>query len=198
MAEFGDNSDALKCIVIGSSGVGKTALTKRLVENTFSEHIQSTIGIEYEFTTIEVDGQQVKLNVWDTAGQEKFRSITRAYYREAVCVLIVFDLTDKETFNEVNTWVDDVRHKCDPKASIILVGNKSDLSENRQVSNSEATEYAKSMNLKYIETSAKTGDNVRTAFIQSAEDVCRKPVSANSSTKHLQANDKQKTSGSCC
>ena len=148
MAEYGDDSDALKCIVIGSSGVGKTALTKRLVENSFSEHMQSTIGIGYEFTTIEVDDRPVKLNVWDTAGQEKFRSISRAYYREAVCVLIVFDLSDKATFDDVSSWLDDVRQRCDPKASIILVGNKSDLDESRQVSIAEANEYANSMNIK--------------------------------------------------
>ncbi|EAX88661.1 small GTP-binding protein, putative [Trichomonas vaginalis G3] len=181
MAEF--QSQSLKCIVIGSSGVGKTALTKRLIENKFYERLQSTIGVEYETTTVEVDGEMVKLNVWDTAGQEKFRSISRAYFREALVVLLVFDLTDKQSFEDINHWLSDVRQLCDPRASIMLVANKSDLAAERLVSVAELQNYASNHNLEFIETSAYTGANVREAFVRTSAKIWR-TIKAESTTNN--------------
>ncbi|EAX90898.1 small GTP-binding protein, putative [Trichomonas vaginalis G3] len=171
MTEF--KSSALKCIVIGSSGVGKTALLKRLTENKFYEQLQSTIGVEYETTTIEVDGDKIKLNIWDTAGQEKFRSISRAYFREAMCVLLVFSLTDKQSFEDMSQWLSDVRQLCDHKASILIVANKSDLTETRVISAAEISKFAESRNLEYLETSAYTGTNVREAFVRATAKIWR-------------------------
>lgn len=188
----------MKCIVIGSSGVGKTALTKRLVENVFYDHLQSTVGVEYEMTTLDIDGQKVRLNVWDTAGQEKFKSISRAYFREAVCVLLVFDLTDKQSFEDVNSWLSDVRQLCDPNAATILVANKSDLTQKRVISTAEVEDYARTHNLLSIETSAFSGENVREAFVRTAREAWRKIKTANSSENKLQLGESSSSSKGCC
>ncbi|KAK8882821.1 hypothetical protein M9Y10_045464 [Tritrichomonas musculus] len=167
---------SFKFIIIGSSGVGKTAILKRLVEDTFSSDSQSTIGVEFDSTVIEVDGQQVKLQIWDTAGQERFRSIAKAYFRNAVGVILVFDITERKTFDDVNMWLNDVHSLCDPTAVCILIGNKADLSENRVVTLSEAEQFAQHHQLNYLETSAMNGENVSEAFTKVATQIYRKGV----------------------
>ena len=167
---------SFKFIIIGSSGVGKTAILKRLVEDTFSTDSQSTIGVEFDSTMIDVDGQQVKLQIWDTAGQERFRSIAKAYFRNAVGVILVFDITERKTFDDVNMWLNDVHSLCDPTAVVLLIGNKSDLSTNRVVTLAEAEQFAQHHQLNYLETSAMDGSNVREAFVKVATQIYRKGV----------------------
>lgn len=167
---------SFKFIIIGSSGVGKTAILKRLVEDTFSADSQSTIGVEFDSTVIEVDGQQVKLQIWDTAGQERFRSIAKAYFRNAVGVILVFDISERKTFDDVNMWLNDVHSLCDPTAVVILIGNKSDLSDNRVVTLAEAENFAQHHQLTYLETSAAEGTNVHEAFVQVATTIYRKGI----------------------
>ena len=188
-----------KFIIIGSSGVGKTAIMKRLVENTFSADSQSTIGVEFDSTTIEVDGQSVKLQIWDTAGQERFRSIAKAYFRNAVGVLLVFDITERKTFDDVNMWLNDVHTLCDPSASVILVGNKSDLSASRVVTMTEAENFASHHQITYVETSARVGDNVKDAFTRVATAVYRKnqKPTINQSQLAGQGNTPAKKEGCC-
>jgi small GTP-binding protein len=165
---------SFKFIIIGSSGVGKTAILKRLVEDTFSSDSQSTIGVEFDSTIIEIDGQQVKLQIWDTAGQERFRSIAKAYFRNAVGVLLIFDICERKTFDEVNTWLNDVHSLCDPTAVVLLIGNKGDLNQNRVVTLAEAEQFAEHHQLTYLETSALTGSNVQEAFTKVATQIYRK------------------------
>jgi small GTP-binding protein len=165
---------SFKFILIGSSGVGKTAILKRLVEDTFSSDSQSTIGVEFDSTLIEVDGQQVKLQIWDTGGQERFRSIAKAYFRNAVGVLLVFDICERKTFDEVNAWLNDVHSLCDPTAVVILIGNKADLHENRVVTLAEAEQFAEHHQLAFLETSALAGSNVREAFVRAATQIYRR------------------------
>lgn len=165
---------SFKFILIGSSGVGKTAILKRLVENTFSSDSQSTIGVEFDSTTVDVDGQQIKLQIWDTAGQERFRSIAKAYFRNAVGVILVFDITERKTFEEVNMWLNDVHSLCDPAAAVLLVGNKSDLEDSRVITLAEAENFAKNHQLTYLETSALNGSNVTEAFLHTATSIYRK------------------------
>lgn len=167
-------SASFKFIVIGSSGVGKTAILKRLVEDTFATDSQSTIGVEFDSTVIDVDGEQVKLQIWDTAGQERFRSIAKAYFRNAVGVILVFDITERKTFDDVNMWLNDVHSLCDPTAVVILIGNKADLSANRVVTLAEAEQFANHHQLTYLETSALDGTNVRNAFVKVATQIYRK------------------------
>jgi small GTP-binding protein len=153
-----------KFIIIGCTGVGKTALHKRLVDDSFSESLEQTVGVEFDSTVLIVDDRKVRLQIWDTAGQEKFRSITKAYYRTAAGVLIVFDVTGRKSFDQLTSWVNDVRTLCEPAAMSTLVGSKSDLAEERVVTILEAEAFAEHHHMAYIETSAKTGENVKDAF----------------------------------
>jgi small GTP-binding protein len=167
-------SNSYKIVVVGSSGVGKTAIVNQLVNKTFKEEGQPTIGVEFKSFAINAEGELVKLQIWDTAGQERFRSVSKAYFRNAIGALLVFDLTQKPTFDEVNTWLNDLTTLCAANAYIVLVGNKSDLKDDRAVSAGEADEAARRYNLEYIETSAKDGSGVAEAFARLAGGIVRK------------------------
>jgi small GTP-binding protein len=168
-----------KFIVIGSSGVGKTAILKRLVEDVFTTDSQSTIGVEFLATTVDVEGTQVKLQIWDTAGQERFRAIAKAYFRSAIGVILVFDLSERKSFDELNQWLVDIHALCDPNAIVTLIGNKSDLVDQRKVTSNEAESFAQLHQLAYFETSALAGDNIQEAFHRTAATIIRRslPVS---------------------
>jgi small GTP-binding protein len=163
-----------KFIIIGSAGVGKTAILKRLVDNSYQDDTQSTVGVEFDTITLIVDNRKVKLQIWDTAGQERFRSIARAYYRNAVGVILVFDVTDRRSFDALPGWISDIRALCDPNAIVQLIGNKSDLKSHRLVTIAEAEAFASQQKVQYIETSAKYGDNVSEAFVRVATSLMSK------------------------
>jgi small GTP-binding protein len=189
-----------KFIVIGSSGVGKTAILKRLVDDVFTGESQSTIGVEFMATSIDVDGDLIKLQIWDTAGQERFRSIAKAYFRSAIGVILVFDLTDRKSFEELNQWLSDVHALCDPNAVMTLVGNKSDLSDGRTITATEAESFAQLHQLAYLETSAMAGHNVQEAFQRTAATVYRKTL-ANKDLKSVDNGAKLEGGGGgggCC
>ena len=189
-----------KFIIIGASGVGKTAILKRLVEDTFTEESQSTIGVEFDSTVLVIDGKKVKLQIWDTAGQERFRSISKAYYRNAVGVILVFDLTERKTFDELSNWLNDIHTLCDPNCVIQLIGNKSDLSDSRAVSLSEADAFAQRNQMHYLETSAKSGASISEAFTQCATQIMSKGLKASSGSfdKTPLIPDTQTKSKGCC
>jgi small GTP-binding protein len=188
-----------KFILIGSSGVGKTAILKRLISDTFLEKSQSTIGVEFETTMLNIDNQRLKLQVWDTAGQERVRAIAKAYYRAAVGVILVYDLTDRKSFEELGAWLNDIHSLCDPNAVIQLIGNKADLNPHRVVSLKEAENLAKQHNIRYLETSAKQGLNVRNAFVNVAIQIREKGMKPMDpiATKPLLSGD-DGGGGGCC
>lgn len=190
---------SLKYIIIGASGVGKTALMKQLVEGSFSEEPQSTIGVEFDSTLITVDQHQVKLHIWDTAGQERFRSIAKAYFRNAVGVLLVFDITERKSFDDLSTWLNDVHALCDPNVVVQLIGNKADMASSRAVTVSEAEAFAKNHQMSYLETSAKNGDNVSEAFIRVASQILAHgaPKVTTNDTPAPQKEDNQEKKGCC-
>ncbi|KAH0791088.1 small GTP-binding protein [Histomonas meleagridis] len=169
-------SNSFKFIVIGSSGVGKTAILKRLVDDVFTGESQSTIGVEFLATSVDVDGNSVKLQIWDTAGQERFRSIAKAYFRSAIGVILVFDLTDRKSFEDLTGWLNDIHSLCDPNAVVTLIGNKSDLKDQRAITTTEAESFAQLHQLNYLETSALGGDNIQEAFQRTAATVYRKSL----------------------
>ena len=183
-----------KFIVIGSSGVGKTAILKRLVDDVFTGESQSTIGVEFIATSIDVDGTSVKLQIWDTAGQERFRSIARAYFRSAIGVILVFDLSDRKSFEDLNQWLNDVHSLCDPNAVVTLIGNKSDLAGQRAITATEAESFAQLHQLAYLETSALGGDNIQEAFQRTAAAVFRKSLT-NKDMKKTEPGKDLKTRG---
>ncbi|KAM9985084.1 hypothetical protein ACTFIY_009502 [Dictyostelium cf. discoideum] len=163
-----------KYIMVGDSAVGKSNLLLQFVDKRFAPNSDFTIGVEFGSRSININDKQIKLQIWDTAGQEKFRSITRAYYRGAVCAMIVYDITRRDSFESLNSWLTDCRKFSSCDVTTVLIGNKADLEANRQVSTSEAKEFAEKNGLMFFETSAKTALNVDEAFEKSTEQILKK------------------------
>ena len=155
-----------KYVIIGNTGCGKSCILKRFVEDDFTNIHDITIGIEFGVNNIVAkNGQKIKIQIWDTAGQEMFRSITRSYYRGATVAVVVFDITCYETFKDINKWFEEISYMMsNDKSVVILVGNKSDLSNKRKVTTEEAKKLAAEHGCFYIETSAKSGYNVENIF----------------------------------
>ncbi|KII70880.1 Ras-related protein Rab-14 [Thelohanellus kitauei] len=154
----------LKFIVIGDMGVGKSCIVSKLSKNMFSEGQQHTIGVEFANKSFRIDNQEVKLQIWDTAGQERFHSVTRSYYRGSHGVIITYDITSRATFLKCAKWLEDAKNLTMPNTVIILVGNKADMEDKRDVSYEDAKAFADKNGLQFFETSAKTGVNITEAF----------------------------------
>eukprot|EP00667_Euglena_gracilis_P019229 EG_transcript_20574 len=157
-----------KYIIIGDSGVGKSCLLLQFTDKRFEPVHDLTIGVEFGARMVTLGDKQVKLQIWDTAGQESFRSITRSYYRGASGALLVYDVTRRETFDHLQSWLDDARQNSNTNMTIMLIGNKSDLEAKRQVATEEGQQFAEQHGLIFLETSAKTAHNVDEAFIGTA------------------------------
>ena len=153
-----------KIILVGDSSVGKTNILSRYLNNTFEENTKPTVGVEFNSKTYNIDDNIVKAQIWDTAGQERYRSITSAYYKGAKGCLLIYDITRKKTFENIDKWISQFKEGADENLYIILIGNKCDLADARQVSKEEAEEKAKFYNMAFIETSALNGTNVEEAF----------------------------------
>lgn len=163
-----------KYIVIGDTGVGKSCLLLQFTDKRFQPEHDLTIGVEFGARMVTIDGKDHKLQIWDTAGQESFRSITRSYYRGAAGALLVYDITRRETFNHLASWLNDVRQYSSSNMVITLIGNKSDMEGQRKVSIEEGEEFARENGLYFMETSAKTANNVDAAFIETARHIYEK------------------------
>jgi small GTP-binding protein len=162
----------MKLIVIGDSGTGKSCLLHRFIEDTFSEDQMQTIGIEYGAKIIDLGGAKVKLQIWDTAGQERYKSVTRSYYRGAMGCLIVYDVTNRSSYENVPQWLSDVRQLAGNDVVVMLIGNKIDLAKSnksRAVQHNEASLYAQQNGLLHFETSAASGEFVTEAFLKVAK-----------------------------
>ncbi|KAL5101958.1 hypothetical protein RYX36_006285, partial [Vicia faba] len=153
-----------KIVLIGDSGVGKSNILSRFTRNEFCLESKSTIGVEFATRTLQVEGKTVKAQIWDTAGQERYRAITSAYYRGAVGALLVFDITKRQTFENVLRWLRELRDHADSNIVIMLAGNKSDLNHLRSVSTEDAESLAEKERLSFLETSALEALNVEKAF----------------------------------
>ena len=164
--ESQDYEYMFKIILIGSVGVGKSSLLQRYIENKFDNNYFCTIGVDFYIKIIKLKDKEIKLQLWDTAGTEKYRSITSSYYRGSHCALIVFDLTSKDSFESLPTWIENYYKNCNQEfdKNVIMIGNKNDLSEKRDVTQEKINDFIKLNNLVYFETSAKTGENVDESF----------------------------------
>ena len=175
MATPGINYDfLLKYIIIGDAAVGKSNLLLRFAQNDFKSEYQLTIGVEFGAKNIEIENKKYRLQIWDTAGQENYRSITRAYYKNSVCAILVYDITNRDSFEHISSWIEDCLNQSPKTVFMVLVGNKSDLDDKRKVTTEEGEQMAKNHNLMFFETSAKTGDNVDKIFEESAKEINRK------------------------
>jgi Ras-related protein Rab-1A len=160
-----------KLLLIGDSGVGKSCLLLRFADDTYTESYISTIGVDFKIRTIDLDGKTIKLQIWDTAGQERFRTITSSYYRGAHGIIIVYDCTDQDSFNNVKQWLEEIdRYACD-NVNKLLVGNKADLENKKAVDFNAAKEYASQLGIPILETSAKNAMNVEQAFMTMAAQI---------------------------
>lgn len=167
-----------KLVLIGDSGVGKSCLLVRFADDKFTTSFIPTIGVDFRFRTIIVDGKTVKLQIWDTAGQERFRTLTSAYYRDADGIVMVYDMTNVGTFEHVEDWLNEVDRYASETTCKLLVGNKSDLEE-KTVTTENGSELADKLEILFLETSAKTGDQVDTTFLTMAKELIKRKGGAN-------------------
>ena len=164
------NEINLKILLIGDSTVGKTSILFRYINDEFPECYMSTIGVEYKIKALIINGKKVNLRIWDTSGQERYRSITQNFYRNANGILFVFDITNKESFNNIKIWLTDSEN-CETKVTKILIGNKIDLKDERKVDMEAIEKFAEKKEMKYFETSAKEGINIDEIFRELAEQI---------------------------
>lgn len=162
----------LKFLTLGDSMVGKTSIVLRFVDNIFFDQTKSTIGVDFKTKIIKFGNKYIKIKVWDTAGQERFRTITRQYYKNAEGMILIFDVTEKKTFDQVGDWVTSIMENKQKDAKVILVGNKIDCEE-RVITKEQGEELAQKYQLPYFETSASTGQNVQKIFEALAEEILK-------------------------
>lgn len=179
-----------KVLLIGNSSVGKSSLLLRFVDNQWNDLFVPTIGVDFKIRTMEIDNKNVKLQIWDTAGQERFKNITASYYRGAHGIFVVYDISDTESFKNINNWLIEIEKNANKNVYKILVGNKCDLEDKRTVSYQQGKELAETYGMQFIETSAKSNTNVDEAFHLLGREVMK--MSLNDKEKNFGNKDKNK------
>ena len=174
MVEEEDYEMMVKIILIGDSAVGKTNIMSKYLRGQFQENSKATVGVEFGSKLFKIDNHNIKAQIWDTAGQEKYKAITGAYYKGSKGAFVVYDITRKETFDATDRWINDLKISSDPKINIILIGNKSDLEDKRDVLKEQGEEKAKSFGCAFLETSALNGDNIDKGFEMMISDIFKK------------------------
>ena len=183
MASLMNEYDLLyKLLIIGDSGVGKSSILLQFADETFTESYASTIGVDFRIKTIELNGKRIKLQIWDTAGQERFRNIASSYYRGAQGVIVVYDTTNRLSFEHIQQWLHEIERYAIQNAAKILIGNKSDLVMKKEVQYNEGREFAELNGVHFIECSAKDNSAVNDIFNTITKEMIKLP-SMNSSTK---------------
>ena len=168
--DFAQYDISFKIIVIGDSGVGKSCLTTQVVRNNFEEFYQATVGFEFLTFNLRINNNVVKLQIWDTCGQEVYKSLISNFYRNSSLALILYAINNKESFQHAENWLNDLKNQSNPNVRVFLVGNKSDLEDERVISKEEGEKFKTEKKLdKFFETSAKTGENARSALLEAAK-----------------------------
>ena len=199
------NTNVFKILTIGDGGVGKTSILRRYVENKFLKHHLSTIGIDFLSKTLKIKDKEIKLKIWDTAGQERYRQITSHIYKDADGIILVFDVTSEESFNQITDWMEQIKNNVSKEEiNLILIGNKCDLAD-RMVEKERGEEMAKKLKIKYFETSALTGQGINEAFEELAKQIFKNKnpnenISRNISISYNKPEDalKKKKGKGCC
>ena len=186
-----------KILLLGDSSVGKTCFLMRYTDNTFQDIHMSTIGLDYKLKNVQLEnGKMVKIQVWDTAGQDRFRSITKNYYKGAHGIVLIYDVTENKSFENVKNWMNQIKEEISDKVTIVLVGNKIDDEEHRKVTTEQGESMAKEFGIMFFECSAKTGENIDGIF----NDLVRKVVDnfSKSSDSGQKLKNKKKKGKGCC
>ena len=174
MAEEENYELMFKVVLVGDSNVGKTNIMSKYLKNIFLEDSKATVGVEFGSKQFDIDGHIIKAQIWDTAGQERYKAITSAYYKGAKGAFVVYDITRKGSFESVERWVNDLTSAGDKKLTIIIIGNKCDLEDQRQISKEQGEEKARKLEVAFFETSALSGENLDKAFEMLANEVYKK------------------------
>lgn len=194
-----------KILLIGNSSVGKSSIFNRYVDNCYSDLSVSTIGVDFKIKTLKINNKIIKLQIWDTNGQERFKAITNSYYRNSHGIIVVFDITDRKSFTGLRNWLNDADRYSENTCKI-LVGNKSDLNDNREVTYEEAKEFADAKELIYIEVSAKKTINIDSIFERLTTDLVKNTVNHTLSNKknipnttgYISLIEKENIKKNCC
>lgn len=195
-----------KVVVLGDAGVGKTSIIQRFIAGSFEDYTKATVGASFASKTVPLEsGDNVKLSIWDTAGQEQFQSMAPIYYRNANAAILIFDLLDMGSFEKTKFWIDQLQASGPPGVAIAIVGNKVDREIERKVPSETARAYASDMDASYFETSAKTGDGISELFtyianvvdINTAAGPSAAPAAGNTTVMQLHMGDDKKKKGCC-
>ena len=188
-----------KIMVLGESKVGKTSLIKRYTKDQFGGVYLTTVGMDFQDKIIEIEDKKVRLQVWDTAGQERFRNVTKSYFQSSQGLLVVYDITDKESFEKINFWMENIKKNAPENVKLILVGNKCDLANERKVTIEDGENKARNYNIKFFESSAKDGTNVNELFFYLANEIYQdEKTKGKDNKKTMQLNANQKEKKKCC
>ena len=189
-----------KILLLGDSSVGKTCFLKRYIDDTFQDVYLSTIGFDFKYKCITLkDGKNIKMQIWDTAGQERFRTIAKSYYKGAQGIILMYDVTNQKSFDNIKKWLEQIKEEAPNKVSVLLVANKIDI-EKRLISREDGEDIAKSFDLDIYETSAKDNINVSEAFEDLAEKINEKYKIMKEKGKKLNENipENTKSKKKCC
>lgn len=186
--DYNDKDISFKIIVIGNSGVGKSSLTNKATRNIFEENYHATVGFEFFTFNIRINDKNIKLQIWDTCGQEAYRSLITSFYRNSSLAIIAYAIDNENSYNNIEAWLNEIKTQANPETKIFLIGNKSDLENQRRIPIETAKEFSKEHGFNFfIETSAKKGDNAQAVFIQAAKELYK---------SHLEYKDRASRPGS--
>ncbi|CAG5120599.1 unnamed protein product [Candidula unifasciata] len=187
-----------KLLLIGDSGVGKTCLLFRFSDDAFNTTFISTIGIDFKIKTVELGGKKIKLQIWDTAGQERFHTITTSYYRGSMGIMLVYDITNLKSFDNISKWLQNIDEHANEDVEKMILGNKCDMDDKRQVPTARAEAIAKELNIPFLETSAKANINVEKALMGLALAILNKTPSRISEPTGVNVSQQEPSSKRCC
>ena len=191
---------SFKIIFIGDSGVGKSCLTSKAVKNTFEDYYQATVGFEFLTYNLKLNDKVIKMQIWDTCGQEIYKSLITNFYRNSSLAIVTYSIDNKESFQHAENWLNDLRSQANPDVRIFLVGNKADLEEERKVSKEEGEKFAKEQGMHFFETSCQTGDNIENAFMDLVQQIYekKKSIIQSENEENIKINTKNSKKKKCC
>ncbi|KAH0795334.1 small GTP-binding protein [Histomonas meleagridis] len=182
-----------RVVFIGDASVGKTSILNNLFDIRFDEYEPSTVGANYQLFTNDIKNTHVEIQIWDTAGQERYRTLGPIYYRNSIGALVVFDLTSRNSFTNLPSWIQEFTQIADQDAVIYIAGNKSDLKDERMISTNEAQAWAESNGYRYFETSARTGEGIHEMFDALSKEIIQKKITSHGETRSLRGDNER-----CC